>query len=91
MKKLEDRNKEINETTSALDKKIAEDKVALQDILSEMNQCEAQFLDKLSGIQKSAEKYIADINREVQSYENNIVGIGKKIEDLSDAISELQQ
>ena len=48
-------------------------------------------IPQIEGIQKSAEKYIADINREVQSYENNIVGIGKKIEDLSDAISELQQ
>ena len=89
--KIEDLRQSITKMAEALEQRINEDKTALQNVSSELEKCEEQVLGKLDGIRKSAEEYVEKIHSEVQTCETNVSSLGKKMEELKEAVSEFQR
>ncbi|MBQ7693934.1 MAG: hypothetical protein IJT50_02305 [Lentisphaeria bacterium] len=91
LSKLGELNRSTKVMSEVLEQRIAEDKTALQNISSELEKCEESVLGKLDGIHKSAEEYVMKIHSEIQPYENNVSALGKKMEELKEAVSEFQR
>ena len=88
--KMQETDQKLKEAQE-LEKKISDNKAALEQIENQIGQYEKMVQDKLREIKNSASKYLDEVNAKVQSYDSNISVITGKLKELHEAVAEFQR
>ena len=91
LKEVQDLHRQAENLASGLRKEIEENRASLEEIEARIETCDKQIQEKLLEIKNAATKYLEEVNSKVQSYDSNISAITGKLQELHEAVAELQR
>ena len=91
LKEVQDLHRQAENLASGLRKEIEENRASLEEIEARIETCDKQIQEKLLEIKNAATKYLEEVNSKVQSYDSNIYAITGKLQELHEAVAELQR